>query len=279
MSEFEVSQTRSIIKERCDEKYKESSDELEEVTLDELKDAIKSEDGDVLNPLDKVSFKNINFCPPNDGKTKNFISNYNEIVWISYEGSAIVSALIAVADGTTLIKIYQLPEVDREIIYSILKYRFKFLPEQDVSFFVSFDKHKNFEFKKVDKEQYTFSIGNRIASIPPDEASSFGGANVKVERKGKEIVIGNKIKLDRNRIQSLTQTSETNSSTKNVNNAPPMRTKVSGRNPYELRSDIVENAIDIVKLASVESYDDCDTITTEILKIADRLYAFVEHKQ
>jgi len=60
--------------------------------------------------------------------------------------------------------------------------------------------------------------------------------------------------------------------------------KQSGKNAYELRTDILGYAIDVIKLSDIATADtsgkiNCHVLTDRVLNIASRFYVFVENKR
>lgn len=209
---------------------------------------------------------------------KNFITNKESpIKWITHEASMIICTLISVSDnGAAFINLNQLPTLDRVTVMNMTGGNVinKFLAE--------FDQYKNFKCSatnKDTKQDIHFILGNRVASIPPDEIKV--GSDVKVEKKGKEIVIGDTIKLETNRIQNLLQQTNNNNNNninETTNHGIVSRPKVSGRNAYEIRQDLIENAIDVIRLSDTKD-SDYNSMTDNILYVAERLYEFVERKK
>jgi len=192
------------------------------------------------------------------------------IQWISYEGSMIISALVAVSDDNgAWIYLSQLPDADKEVVLK--------MTETSVSGFrVLIDQYKNFECSAGHNDKgvpkFHFTLGNRVASIPPHEASRFGNVDVKVERKGKDILIGDRIKLEKGKIQNLVNPIDPTNNGANRGGFVP-RQKVSGRNAYEIRADVLELAVDWAKTNGDKKMD-----TDDVLDIAEAFYSFVEHK-
>lgn len=209
---------------------------------------------------------------------KNFLkAGLQKLQWLSYEGSLIVSALIGVSENEIkTIKLVQLPECDRIILQEQID-----IPNAS-SLVVDFDKYKNFVFRIDGFSKQEFIFGNRVVSIPPEESTRYGkGDDVNVEQKGKEILIGDRIKLDKGRIQNLVQKPDSlyhphteTQSTKEFQSRP----KVSGRNAYEIRADIIENAIEILRISNNKTGLDYTSLTDGVLEIAEKLYDFVKHK-
>jgi len=54
--------------------------------------------------------------------------------------------------------------------------------------------------------------------------------------------------------------------------------KVVGRNAFEIRQDIIENAIEIMRMSNPKSSLNIEDMTDDILKISSKLYDFVENK-
>lgn len=193
-----------------------------------------------------------------------------KIPYLSHEGSTILSAIIAVSDGGyVFLGDSQLPENDRLVLREAVQTHFGSVGFP-ASFRVTLDEYKNFEFS-FDKDSRKITLGNRVASVPPNESSP-GGLDVKVERRGKEILIGNQIKLERSRIQNLVNQPDPTNNGANRGGFSP-RQKVAGRNAYEIRSDVLEMALDWAKNSDNKKLD-----TDDVLEIAEAFYSFVEHK-
>ena len=212
-----------------------------------------------------------------DRIVKNFLTNRNEplIHWMSYEGSMIVCSLISIDnEGVAVVSMSQLPESDRNVINDIL---LRIIGKQydSRSFLVKFDEYKNIEFR-LDVDTRTdpvrFTLGNRVASIPPNESSRYGKVDVKVERKGKDVVIGDRIVIEKSKMQNLAQTGD-HSSNGGYNKEREKKQKVSGRNAYEIRADVLEMALDWVKENKKSGTDEND-----VIEVAEAFYKFVEHK-
>ncbi len=209
-----------------------------------------------------------------DKAVKNFFAKGgfkgDMVQWISHEGSMVICSLIAVADKDgAWINTSQIPESDRELISSLTNGRLA------DGFWASFDQYKNFDCEingGKEPQQVRFTLGNRVASIPPSEATGRGN-DVKVERKGKDIVIGDRIKLEKNRIQNLVHPTDVTNNGANRGNGFVARPKATGRNAYEIRADVLEMALDWAKTHGDKKLD-----TDDVLDIAEAFYGFVEHK-
>ena len=210
---------------------------------------------------------------------KNFLSKKGglTIKYLSYEGSLMISALTGVG---SVIAMSQLLEGDRKIINDIVQDMTKKRVEI-FSIWASFDEYKNFvthiASSNPSVDEVEFTLGNRVASIPPNESSRTGGSDVKVERKGTSILIGDRIKLEKERIQNLAKSNDTTSN--NVNRNPPRPQKASGRNAFEIREDILESAIDVVKISMGSDKYNVDEFSDEVLRVSEKFYEFVENKK
>ncbi len=201
----------------------------------------------------------------------------NALQWISHEGSVIMSALAAVAgESGTLIQLSKLPEDDQLIIRDVLGDSIYGASSAAVHIFFNLDEHKNFEcdipVANAKSPRIKFILGNRVASIPPDEAL-YGKSDVKIEQKGGDIIIGDRIKLEKNKIQNSIQPVESVSSVSPPHSDARPKQKVSGRNAYEIRADVLEMALDFVKFLNKKG-----TSSDDVLDVADAFYEFVEHK-
>ena len=213
---------------------------------------------------------------------KNFLSKKGglTIKYLSYEGSLMISALTGV--GSVYIAMSQLPEGDRKIINDIVQDMTKKRVEI-FSIWASFDKYKNFvthiASSNPSVDEVEFTLGNRVASIPPNESSRTGGSDVKVERKGTSILIGDRIKLEKERIQNLAQSNDSVQNNNNGYRNPPRPQKASGRNAFEIREDILESAIDVVKISMGSDKYNVDEFSDEVLRVSEKFYEFVENKK
>lgn len=253
--------------------------------LDEAKNADPTDKDRMYRDIHRKFWAYINSLPhksvaealpqtDTDKAVKKFMTGgFKDIIqWISHEGSLMISALIGVAeDGCAWVQFSQLPEADRDLIRKIME-------EMGVKnypchgFLTEFDEYKNFTVKVENSKNRgdTFTLGNRVHSVPPSEASRFG-AEVKVERKGKDIIIGDRIKLERGKVQSLLGQEEQKTSP--YRNGYPPRQKVSGRNAYEIRADVLEMALDWAKYSQDKKMD-----SEDVVAIAEAFYEFVEQK-
>lgn len=223
--------------------------------------------------VQSLPHRKIPSAPPisdSDSAVKKFMENKSgNLKWISHEGSMIICSLIAVSDdGVSYINLSQLPEADRSIVRESSGNWIK------QGFLAKLDEYKNFscESSASEDRDVKFTLGNRVSSIPPSESNRFGNVDVKVERKGKDILIGDRIKLEKERIQNLVSPVDSTNHGANRGGFQP-RAKVAGRNAYEIRADILEMAIDWAKHAGKAGQDEDDVLT-----IADAFYSFVEHK-
>lgn len=206
-----------------------------------------------------------------DRAVRKFLTNKSpNLKWLSHQGSLIVSSRIACASCPTIlgdvIPSHLLPLEDAELVGTeIGKYSI---------YYVKLDENKNFHFS-APNGKIGCKFGNRVSSIPPQERSVTGTSEVKIEKCGTEILIGNKIKLDKSKIEQAVNGHDTSmpSASASPKSGSPSRTKVSGRNAYEIRADVLELAIDWIKHINRLNADE-----TDVLDIAKAFYNFVENK-
>lgn len=102
-------------------------------------------------------------------------------------------------------------------------------------------------------------------------------SSVPIENEGDKISVGGKILIDRKNIQKLVGNESSKKETEDTGFI--RKQSVSGRNAFEIRDDIVGKAMEIVEWSSLRKTDrNPDVITDEVLKIAQKLYKFVENK-
>jgi hypothetical protein len=149
------------------------------------------------------------------------------------------------------------------------------------SFFVRFDNEKDFVlFGLFNKEsEATVTFFNAVAHPRPEDLNDAVAVAIKDE-KGK-INIGGKIVLDKKDIQKrggLTPRWEWPSEKEDpMAEVSFKRQPVSGRNAYELREDIIGKAMDVIGWSNMVK-NDPDYVSDKILKVAEKLYQFVENK-
>lgn len=226
-------------------------------------------------------------------ETKKMIENFRDKVakypkHISYEGSMVLCVMLSMK-AEAHPHISNLPMVDQQLIRSLLS---KQINEQLDYFSVIFDENKDFilSFTRVvpgvsemEKRTETVSLNmfNSVAHPRPEDLRDAGAGVVPVERDGDRISVGGKILMNKKGIKRLIGVEPLKRNTvkqqqDDSDDFQPKRQPVAGRNAYEIRSDVLQMAID---WASRENVADQFTDPDDIVDLAKKLYQFVENKR
>lgn len=187
---------------------------------------------------------------------------------LSYEGSVVLCVMLSMKE-VAYPHLSNLPSIDQSLIRSLI-------PKDIVNFDtfeVKFDEHKDFiitfSTPPYDKE-FVLSMLNSVAHPRPEDLK--GAGVVPVEKDGDKIEVGGKIVLNRKGIERLI----------GVDNKPksdseeesfPRRQPVAGRNAFEIRSDVMQMALDYA------THSKSHLTPEEIVGVAKKFYAFVENKR
>ena len=183
--------------------------------------------------------------------------------YLSYEGSVVLCVIISIGE-TQCISLSGLPEIDRELIVSQLPMDSIIKIESNKACIsIEFDDIKDFILTYTSSNvPIKLSFFNSV--IHPQKQP---GAEVPVEQDGDTFKIGSTLVLDQKRIQKLVgQNPQKN------DEEPPRRQPISGRNAFELRTDILTLAADWVRYSGHNS-------EVEVMRIAKLFYSFVENKR
>lgn len=233
----------------------------------EEENGIKKEEEHNYNPVISIPTPRKSF-----EETKKLIENFREKTakypkYISYEGSAVLCVLLSLSPKATTC-ITGLPSSDQKIISSLL-------PEKYLAncsnFEVKFDDQKDFIliFTADDETIYELSIFNSVIHPHPTR-ENVSGWQVQVENKGEKISVGGLV-LDKKGIQKMIGVEPTQKNNNN-NDLPAKRQSVVGRNAFELRTDIMQMAMDY-------STTNKNPMTPEeIVDVAKVFYGFVENR-
>ena len=211
-------------------------------------------------------------------ETKKLIENFRDKTakypkYISHEGSTVLCVFISVKTPPK-VNITDLPLIDQQLIKTLVPEKYFNSP-----FYVSFDKEKDFEltFYTLDDYEllYPYSLVMFNSVIHP-RLEDISDGQVKVENKGEKISVGG-IVLDKKGIQKMIGIEPTQKN--NSSDLPTRRQPVVGRNAYEIREDVLESAIDIVKLSNVSNKRNIDELSDEVLQVASKFYEFVENRR
>lgn len=247
----------------------------------------KSPKTPVLPSTDSICFESVSEKKRSVEETKKLITNFKEKVanypkHLSYEGSVVLCVMLSMEE-TAFPNITNLPMVDQTLIRSSIP------PEllSDLSWFeVAFDQNKDFVLKFKSKkfkakDNYEFTMFNSVAHPRPEDLKDVLMGSVPVEKDGDEISIGGKIKLNPKTVRIVMGTSvpPVELNTEVAEEKIASKRPVAGRNAFEIREDILECAIDVVRSSGKNNGRNIDELSNEILRIASKFYAFVEDRR
>lgn len=202
-----------------------------------------------------------------------------ELKYMSYEGSLVICVLLAL-NSPAVIELKSLPDIDKELIINTIS-KTKNININFSCFLVKFDKNKNFIITGITtngvKNLDEYNIINTVANPRPEDLEDLQSNIVKVNEDGDNIEVGDSIILNKNKISKFMKLSGINNNNeKNVDHIEqekiPKRQVVSGRNAFEIRSDILTLAVDWSIYKKVQDEN-------EVLSIAKKFYSFVENKR
>lgn len=187
---------------------------------------------------------------------------------LSYEGSVVLCVMLSMKD-VAYPHLSNLPSTDQALIRSLI-------PKDIINFDtfeVRFDENKDFiitfSTPPYDKE-FVLSMFNSVAHPRPEDLK--GAGVVPVEKDGDKIEVGGKIVLNRKGIERLIGVD--NKSKSDPEEDPiPRRQPVAGRNAFEIRSDVMQMALDYA------THSKSHLTPEEIVNVAKKFYAFVENKR
>lgn len=214
-------------------------------------------------------------------ESKKLIENFKDKLThypkhLSYEGSVVLCVLLSL-DDSNKVNLGGLPQVDRDLILSQLPSDASAkIASNDMFLTVHFDDLKDFVLiyqEGADGETpLKLSFFNTV--IHPQK---LGNNNVPVEQDGGQVKVGANLVFDKKRIQRLVgatheKAEEGEDETKEYT---PRRQAVAGRNAYEIRSDVLQMAIDW----TIERDEYGHKNENDVLTLAKKFYSFVEDKR
>jgi hypothetical protein len=190
---------------------------------------------------------------------------------LSYEGSVVLCSLIGLKQ-TNDINLAGLPKIDQDLIYSQLP-----LLETlhgRLSFSVTLDDQQDFllacnelpEDKSISAREFRLRFFNSV--LRPNNFPS----DIPIERDGEKVTVGGSLVLDPQRVQKLVGNTPS-ARAKGEDEELPRRQMVSGRNAFEIRTDILTLAVDWVNQSNGKRTED------EVLRVAKLFYSFVENRR
>jgi hypothetical protein len=206
-------------------------------------------------------------------ETKKVMTNFREKVatypkHISHEGSTVLCVLLSIEPNPS-IRMDGLPAIDKEVIRQMLPETLVNKIFDDIR--VSFDEQKDFivTFYDGDDVVHTVRLFNTVIHPPNSPTPT---SVVEVE-DGDKISIGGRVVMDKNSVKKLIGFKPELAPKKEEEKEEPRR-QVSGRNAFEIRTDIMQMALDWAK-----SNGKSNMSPDEIITVAKKFYSFVENKR
>jgi hypothetical protein len=249
---------------------------------DDISSIIDEEDNLIYNsqsPLNHITeskvigfTKNVN-KPVTFDETKKVIQNFHKNMatypkYISHEGSTVLCVLLSMEPNPS-IRMEGLPVTDREIMDQLLPDNLANKIFDDIR--VEFDDQKDFivTFYNEEKPIHTIRLFNTVIH-PPN--TSVPTSVVEVE-DGDKISIGGKVVMDKKAVKKLIGFKPEIGPKKEEEKEEPRR-QVSGRNAFEIRTDIMQMALDWAAANGKTNLS-----PDEIVNVAKKFYSFVENKR
>ena len=199
--------------------------------------------------------------------TQNYMKKMKEYPKdISHEGSTVLCVLLSM-NKSAVLEMNKMPDDDQQIIRSVLPAKYNTASE----FHVSFDEDYDFILKFYmgdEKVGYTLTLFNTI--IHPQ---TLVGEDIPIEADDDAIRIAGQEFPNKEKLQRLAGVPITKS--KRVNDDPPHRQPVAGRNAFELRCDLVSMAMELL----FHNNKNNEISPEKVVASANILYRFVENKR
>jgi hypothetical protein len=226
----------------------------------------------------------------NFDETKKLITSFKENIskpqlHFSYEASTVLLVLIGLKK--TNIQLNKLPKIDQDLVASVVTEGY-----DTTSFEIELDKYNDFiltfNHKLKAKTKKSFFFVNTVAN-PRQEDLGYG-VDVPVEVDNQQIKIGNitlpkqsvdSINFGKEKKKSVVTASEfdANDLAKSLVEDERKEIRVTNKNAYEIRTDILMMALDWLKF-KYDNESEKNTIKDEaVLDTAFKFYKFVENKR
>ena len=191
---------------------------------------------------------------------------------LTYEGSVVFCVAISVSDGTS-VNLNGLPQIDKETIFSQLPPDANVkLSAGEASINVDFDEMRDFVLSYYTNKFDPIKLKYFNAVIHPQKLCD---TNVPVEKEGGKVKVGTHLVLDQRRIAKLVGLTPSDKKEEEYDDPTHHRQPVSGRNAFELRSDLVQMSMDLLFHNNRHS----EISPKEVVETAKLLYTFVENKR
>jgi len=225
-------------------------------------------------PQFKSSFVKNGNKPKTFDETKKVMTNFHKSMatypkYISHEGSTVLCVLLSMEPRPS-IRMEGLPSSDRDIINQMRPENLSNTAFDDIR--VSFDEHKDFVVDFTVDEQVVHTIRLFNTVIHPQNVQ-VPTSVVDVE-DGDKISIGGKVVMDKNAVKKLIGFKPELPNKKEEEKEEPRRHQVNGRNAFEIRTDIMQMALDWATKNGKPNMS-----PEEVVNVAKKFYTFVENKQ
>ena len=225
-------------------------------------------------------------------ESKRILENFKEKLinypkHLSYDGSVVLCVMLSIGK-TRGISLSGLPKTDRDLILSLLPPDApQKMSKGDTLISIEFTETKDFVLTYSPIDSLEIRVGDDKGWSPPVKPTTIqlnffnavihpekqATTEVPVENDGEKVKVGSALVLDQRRIQKLVGNSPKEDLDEEKNTR---RQSVSGRNAYELRSDILAMALDYIGERKVWS----DYSTPEkVVNVAKVFYSFVENRR
>lgn len=210
-------------------------------------------------------------------ESKKLLTNFKSALmnisyYMSYEGSMVVCVLLSLDSSTfTVVKMKALPDIDKNMILEIIGNDCGMIID---SINVRFDEYKNFHcfVMYADKVGKQFSLINTVANPRKEDLDDVINNTVSIKDDGDKISLGNGIVVDKKHIQRLIGVIPVENKKESIDpETIPMRQSVSGRNAFEIRTDVLQMSLDFSR---GKNYTE-----EQIIATAKKFYSFVENKR
>lgn len=222
-------------------------------------------------------------------ETKKIMENFNQKMknppnYMSYEGSMVVCVLLSLQSPAN-IRPDALPEIDKKLILRLIGNDTDGFGLKFTTIDVVFDEQKNFSVsvKTPGKATKNFTIINTVAHPRTEDLADISH-DVKLNENGDKIEVGDLIILNKAKIAKFMKLSGVPQNKRaDLSELDPKTTAgqvitkpvVSGRNAFEIRTDVLNMALNFHINKKVES----NATEDDILLTARKFYSFVENRR
>jgi hypothetical protein len=249
--------------------YKTVEDDTIEVTADDI--------DDLVDELEIEAKPSIDLRKKSYEETKKIVDTFRDKManppkYMSYEGSMVVCVLLSMESPAT-VRMKGLPAVDQELVKEIVG---KLFDPSYRSISVKFDNNKDFICEyDTEKTSTPFILINTVAHPRGEDICGTPYGDVPIKKDGDKIAVGDSIIIDKKNIKKLMGIESTKDSKKEEpeEDFQSRRQPVSGRNAFELRTDILQLSMDYF------THNKKNMSPDEVVKVAKTFYQFVENKR